>query len=202
MPPWWRQPWQSILEIEERELYFYRLNDAVCTSTTWYETGSGWTTCQTWLSCFCFWQFTSLTGEAGTNTKRKYYCVLYRITGGEDESDPLGDEIRSILDGHIYLSRKLAGQGHYPAIDVLKSVSRVFGQVTDEKHRDNAARVRKILTTLEDLQVFIDLGNIALGKMLKMILLWMHGLNSQIGWNSQLMKNANEWNAKRAWTNC
>lgn len=109
--------------------------------------------------------------EAGTNTKRKYYCVLYRITGGEDESDPLGDEIRSILDGHIYLSRKLAGQGHYPAIDVLKSVSRVFGQVTDEKHRDNAARVRKILTTLEDLQVFIDLGNIALGKMLKMILL-------------------------------
>lgn len=82
---------------------------------------------------------------------------------------PLGDEIRSILDGHIYLSRKLAGQGHYPAINVLKSVSRVFGQVTDEKHRDNAARVRKILTTLEDLQVFIDLGNIALGKMLKMI---------------------------------
>lgn len=58
--------------------------------------------------------------EAGTNIKRKYYCVLYRITGGEDESDPLGDEIRSILDGHIYLSRKLAGQGHYPAIDVLK----------------------------------------------------------------------------------
>lgn len=50
-------------------------------------------------------------------------------------------------------------------------MSRVFGQVTDEKHRDNAARVRKILTTLEDLQVFIDLGNIALGKMLKMILL-------------------------------
>lgn len=109
--------------------------------------------------------------EAGTNTKRKYHRVLYRVTGREDESDPTGDEIRSILDGHIYLSRKLAGQGHYPAIDVLKSVSRVFGQVTDEKHRDNAARVRKILTTLEDLQVFIDLGNIALGKMLKMILL-------------------------------
>ncbi|MFP2227647.1 hypothetical protein ACLEYP_24565, partial [Escherichia coli] len=75
-----------------------------------------------------------------------------------------GDEIRSILDGHIYLSRKLAGQGHYPAIDVLKSVSRVFGQVTDEKHRDNAARVRKILTTLEDLQVFIDLGEYRAGQ--------------------------------------
>lgn len=90
-----------------------------------------------------------------------FYTVLLE---GEDESDPLGDEIRSILDGHIYLSRKLAGQGHYPAIDVLKSVSRVFGQVTDEKHRDNAARVRKILTTLEDLQVFIDLGEYRAGQ--------------------------------------
>ena len=88
-----------------------------------------------------------------------FYTVLLE---GEDESDPLGDEIRSILDGHIYLSRKLAGQGHYPAIDVLKSVSRVFGQVTDEKHRDNAARVRKILTTLEDLQVFIAENDFAM----------------------------------------
>ncbi|EOR9031953.1 EscN/YscN/HrcN family type III secretion system ATPase, partial [Escherichia coli] len=91
----------------------------------------------------------------------EFYTVLLE---GEDESDPLGDEIRSILDGHIYLSRKLAGQGHYPAIDVLKSVSRVFGQVTDEKHRDNAARVRKNLTTLEDLQVFIDLGEYRAGQ--------------------------------------
>lgn len=90
-----------------------------------------------------------------------FYTVLLE---GEDESDPLGDEIRSILDGHIYLSRKLAGQGHYPAINVLKSVSRVFGQVIDEKHRDNAARVRKILTTLEDLQVFIDLGEYRAGQ--------------------------------------
>ena len=46
-----------------------------------------------------------------------FYTVLLE---GEDESDPLGDEIRSILDGHIYLSRKLAGQGHYPAINVLQ----------------------------------------------------------------------------------
>ncbi|MCZ8552927.1 EscN/YscN/HrcN family type III secretion system ATPase, partial [Escherichia albertii] len=90
-----------------------------------------------------------------------FYTVLLE---GEDESDPLGDEIKSILDGHIYLSRKLAGQGHYPAIDILKSVSRVFGQVTDEKHRKFAARVRKLLTTLEDLQVFIDLGEYRAGQ--------------------------------------
>lgn len=90
-----------------------------------------------------------------------FYTVLLE---GEDESDPLGDEIRSILDGHIYLSRKLAGQGHYPAIDVLRSVSRVFGQVTDEYHKRLAAQVRKMLTTLEELQVFIELGEYKSGQ--------------------------------------
>nr|WP_241391662.1 type III secretion system ATPase SctN [Yersinia frederiksenii] len=90
-----------------------------------------------------------------------FYTVLLE---GEDESDPLGDEIRSILDGHIYLSRKLAGQGHYPAIDVLKSVSRVFGQVTEKDHKSMATDIRKILTTLSDLQLFIDLGEYKTGQ--------------------------------------
>ncbi|HDL6960580.1 TPA: type III secretion system ATPase SctN [Yersinia enterocolitica] len=90
-----------------------------------------------------------------------FYTVLLE---GEDESDPLGDEIRSILDGHIYLSRKLAGQGHYPAIEVLKSVSRVFGQVTEKKHRNMATDIRKILTTLNELQLFIDLGEYKAGQ--------------------------------------
>ncbi|MFV8808587.1 EscN/YscN/HrcN family type III secretion system ATPase, partial [Yersinia enterocolitica] len=90
-----------------------------------------------------------------------FYTVLLE---GEDESDPLGDEVRSILDGHIYLSRKLAGQGHYPAIEVLKSVSRVFGQVTEKDHRNMATDIRKILTTLNELQVFIDLGEYKPGQ--------------------------------------
>ncbi|MFP2429033.1 type III secretion system ATPase SctN [Enterobacter ludwigii] len=90
-----------------------------------------------------------------------FYTVLLE---GEDESDPLGDEVRSILDGHIYLSRKLAGQGHYPAIEVLRSVSRVFGQVTDSEHKKMATGVRNILTKLEELQVFIDLGEYKPGQ--------------------------------------
>ncbi len=57
---------------------------------------------------------------------RKHYCLYTVLLESEEEADPMADEIRSILDGHLYLSRKLAGQGHYPAIDVLKSVSRVL----------------------------------------------------------------------------
>ncbi|VEB43314.1 Probable ATP synthase SpaL [Chromobacterium violaceum] len=64
-------------------------------------------------------------GATGAGSITAFYTVLLE---SDDEPDPMADEIRSILDGHIYLSRKLAGQGHYPAIDVLKSASRVAGR--------------------------------------------------------------------------
>ncbi|WP_279205324.1 type III secretion system ATPase SctN [Obesumbacterium proteus] len=84
-----------------------------------------------------------------------FYTVLLE---GDDEPDPMADEIRSILDGHIYLSRKLAGQGHYPAIDVLKSTSRVSGQVTNAEQQQQAVAVRTLMGRLEELQMFVDLG--------------------------------------------
>ncbi|SUC02845.1 ATP synthase SpaL [Proteus penneri] len=59
-----------------------------------------------------------------------FYTVLLE---SDDEPDAIGEEVRSILDGHIYLSRKIAASGHYPAIDILGSVSRVFQQITSEK---------------------------------------------------------------------
>ncbi|MEN3029783.1 type III secretion system ATPase SctN [Chromobacterium amazonense] len=90
-----------------------------------------------------------------------FYTVLLE---GDDEPDPMADEIRSILDGHIYLSRKLAGQGHYPAIDVLKSASRVAGQVTDPSHQQLASGVRTLMGRLDELQVFVDLGEYRQGE--------------------------------------
>ncbi|PRP70987.1 EscN/YscN/HrcN family type III secretion system ATPase [Chromobacterium amazonense] len=90
-----------------------------------------------------------------------FYTVLLE---GDDEPDPLADEIRSILDGHIYLSRKMAGQGHYPAIDVLKSVSRVAGQVTTPDHQQLASGVRTLMGRLDELQVFVDLGEYRPGE--------------------------------------
>ncbi|WP_413794723.1 MULTISPECIES: type III secretion system ATPase SctN [unclassified Pseudomonas] len=84
-----------------------------------------------------------------------WYTVLLE---SDDEPDPIAEEIRSILDGHVYLSRALAAKGHYPAIDVLRSVSRVATQVTTAQARQLAASARDTLARLEQLQVFVDMG--------------------------------------------
>jgi type III secretion protein N (ATPase) len=90
-----------------------------------------------------------------------FYTVLLE---SEEETDPVGDEIRSILDGHIYLSRSLAGRGHFPAIEVLKSASRVVGQVTDSEHQNAAATLRDKLARIEDLRLMVDLGEYRAGE--------------------------------------
>ncbi|MCY0387217.1 FliI/YscN family ATPase [Robbsia sp. Bb-Pol-6] len=84
-----------------------------------------------------------------------FYTVLLE---SEDEVDLVADEIRSLLDGHIYLSRGLADTHHYPAIDVLKSASRLFDAVTDQKHQTAAAAFRQRLSKYQELQVYIDMG--------------------------------------------
>lgn len=90
-----------------------------------------------------------------------YYTILLE---SDDEPDPIADEIRSILDGHFYLSRKLAAKNHYPAIDVLHSVSRVASQVCDKGHLDLAGELRRILAKIEELQIFVDLGEYRFGE--------------------------------------
>ncbi|MTB40350.1 MULTISPECIES: type III secretion system ATPase SctN [unclassified Providencia] len=90
-----------------------------------------------------------------------FYTVLLE---SEDEADPIGDEIRSILDGHIYLSHKLAGKGHYPAIDILHSISRVSSKVTTEKHQQFAIKVRERLSRLEQIQLYLELGEYQRGE--------------------------------------
>lgn len=90
-----------------------------------------------------------------------FYTVLLE---SEEESDPIGDEIRSILDGHIYLSHKLAGKGHYPAIDILHSISRVFQKVTTDTHRQAATKVRDRLSRLEQIQLYLELGEYQRGE--------------------------------------
>ena len=99
------------------------------------------------------------TLEQGSITA--FYTVLV-----EDEAlgDPIGEEVRSILDGHIYLSRKLAERGHFPAIDVLKSASRLMPQLAQPSHLACATALRAKLAKLADLQLALDLGEYRTGQ--------------------------------------
>ena len=95
------------------------------------------------------------TGNAARGSITALYTVL--VAGG-DMDEPIADEVRGILDGHIVLSRALADRGHWPAIDVLPSLSRVMAAVADGPHRAAAARVRAILAAYERHRDLILLG--------------------------------------------
>ncbi|QZN95249.1 type III secretion system ATPase SctN [Symbiopectobacterium purcellii] len=90
-----------------------------------------------------------------------FYTVLIE---NEEEPDVIGDEVRSILDGHIYLSKRLAAQAHYPAIDILQSISRLFFHITQSEQQRAAARFRELLFRQQDMQLYLDLGEYQLGE--------------------------------------
>lgn len=77
---------------------------------------------------------------------------------GDDMTEPIADETRSILDGHIVLSRKLAAANHYPAIDVQASVSRVMNAVVDKEHKAAAQALRKILAKYAEVELLVQIG--------------------------------------------
>jgi flagellum-specific ATP synthase len=79
-------------------------------------------------------------------------------TAEDDMTEPIADAVRSILDGHIVLSRKLAHQNHYPAVDVLDSVSRLMIDIVSPDHRDAANRLREILATYRENEDLINIG--------------------------------------------
>lgn len=83
------------------------------------------------------------------------YTVLVE---GDDMDDPIADSVRSIVDGHIVLTRKLAHKGHFPAIDVLQSASRVMRKVTQDEHMDYAVQFRELLATYAEAEDLINIG--------------------------------------------
>jgi FliI/YscN family ATPase len=92
-------------------------------------------------------------GEVGSITG--FFTVLVE---GDDFNEPICDAVRGILDGHIILSRALAARNHYPAIDVLNSVSRVMPALTDKKHLQLAAFARKNLAVFEKVRDLVNIG--------------------------------------------
>ena len=94
-----------------------------------------------------------------------FITALYTVlVEGDDMTEPVADETRSILDGHIILSRKLAAANHYPAIDVLASVSRVMNAVVDKEHKAAANRVRELMAKYEEVELLVKIGEYKKGS--------------------------------------
>ena len=93
------------------------------------------------------------TGPSGSITA--FYTVL---VDGDDMNEPIADAVRGILDGHIVLSRAIAHKGHYPAIDVLQSVSRVMKEIVTEEHQDAANELKRLLAVYRESEDLINIG--------------------------------------------
>jgi len=97
----------------------------------------------------------------GLGSITAFYTVLVE---GDDQNEPIADAVRAILDGHIVLSRDLAARNHYPAIDILHSVSRTMPDVTSPEHRLRAGEVRDWLATIRDTEDLVSVGAYVAGS--------------------------------------
>ncbi|GAA1436041.1 flagellar protein export ATPase FliI [Mycobacterium cookii] len=100
-------------------------------------------------------QLLERAGTSATGSITGLYTVLVE---GDDMQDPIGDTARSILDGHVVLSRRLATSGHFPSIDVLESVSRVERAVTRHEERADATRLRRLLAAHRSVRELVEIG--------------------------------------------
>ena len=97
--------------------------------------------------------------RAGTTSSEGSITGIYTVlVEGDDMNDPIGDAVRSIVDGHILLSRKMAAKNHFPAIDITHSASRVMSDIVPEEHWALASRVRNIISTYQEAEDLINIG--------------------------------------------
>src|SRR5690606_11050694 len=99
-----------------------------------------------------------LLERAGTSPVGSITGLYTVLVEGDDMQDPIGDTARSILDGHVVLSRRLATSGHFPSIDVLESISRVNSAVTTREQRADSTRLRRLLAAHRDVKELVEIG--------------------------------------------
>ncbi len=110
-----------------------------------------------------------LLERAGKVEDRGSVTGLYTVlVEGDDFNEPICDSARSILDGHLCLSRELAGRNHYPSVDVLNSISRVMTDIVSDRHRELANRMMNVLATYRKAEELINIGA------------YVHGSNAEI----------------------
>ncbi len=97
--------------------------------------------------------------ERAGNAQKGSITGLYTVlVDGDDFNEPITDTARSILDGHIMLSRKLGHRNHYPAIDILQSISRVMSAIAEKDHKEAAGKLKNVLATYQEAEDLINIG--------------------------------------------
>jgi flagellum-specific ATP synthase len=99
-----------------------------------------------------------LLERAGTAMRGSITGIYTVLVDGDDLNEPISDAVRGILDGHIVLSRDLANRNHYPAIDVLSSISRLMNEIVSNEHKELAGRVKSILSVYREAEDLINIG--------------------------------------------
>ena len=117
-------------------------------------------------------------GRAAKGSITGLYTVL---VDGDDFNEPITDTARSILDGHIMLSRKLVHKNHYPAIDVLQSISRCMSQISERDHKKAAGKLKNVLATYNEAEDLINIGA------------YKNGSNPEIDYAISMIKQVNEF---------
>lgn len=105
-----------------------------------------------------------LLERAGPAEKGSITALYTVLVEGDDMTEPVADEVRSILDGHIVLSRELAEAGHFPAIDILASTSRVMNAITQQDHQAHATRLRQLLAKYKEIELLVKIGEYQSGS--------------------------------------
>jgi FliI/YscN family ATPase len=121
-----------------------------------------------------------ITERLGRTERGSITGMITVLVEGDDLADPIADTVRSLLDGHIVLSRRLAERGHYPAVDVLSSVSRLMTAVAAPEHQQAAQAVRSVWSTYHEAEDLINIGALA------------DGANPRIDRSIQLIEAARE----------
>ncbi|HAV43548.1 TPA: flagellar protein export ATPase FliI [bacterium] len=124
------------------------------------------------------------SGTSSTGSITALYTVL---VDSDDMNEPIADNVRAIVDGHIVLSRELATKSHYPAIDVLESVSRLMIDIVPPSHEQAGRRLREVLATIRDAQDLINIGA------------YVKGSNPKIDYAISMIEQVNEFLVQGIW---
>jgi len=112
-----------------------------------------------------FTMLPKLLERAGTSANRGTITGLYTVlVEGDDTNEPIADALRSILDGHIVLKRELAMQNHYPAIDILSSISRVMDDIISSSQKESANKLKAVMATYKKSEDLINIGAYVAGS--------------------------------------